>query len=81
MDAKAIIEFVELIETDYSTPKNVKDKLAEIKKILNEKGKDKAIKADKCISILEELDEDPNIEPFTRTNLWNLVSMLEQFKE
>ncbi|MEM2115588.1 MAG: UPF0147 family protein [Candidatus Woesearchaeota archaeon] len=81
MKPSEIIDFIDFLLTDSGTQTTVRETLREIKKILGEKGKDIGIQADKCITLLEELDEDPNIEPYTRTNLWNLVSMLEKLKE
>ncbi|MCK5468863.1 MAG: UPF0147 family protein, partial [Cyclobacteriaceae bacterium] len=34
-----------------------------------------------AISILDEVSNDTNIQPFTRTQIWNLVSLLEGFQE
>ena len=75
------IALVDMIENDFASPTNVKEKMKEIKKILQDKSVDIGIRANRCLNILEALDEDPNIEPFTRTNLWNLVSMLENLEE
>ncbi len=35
------------------------------------------LKKDKAIHLLDEVSEDPNIQPFVRTQIWSLVSMLE----
>ncbi len=77
VSVKEVLEEVEMIESDFETPSNVKQAMKKIKEILNNSSFDVAIKSDKCISLLEELQEDPNIEAFTRTNLWNLMSTLE----
>ena len=77
VSVKEVLEYVEMIESDFETSSNVKQMMRTVKNILNDKSFDLPIKVDKCISILEELQDDPNIETFTRTNLWNLMSSLE----
>lgn len=72
-----IVEFVDMIREDFATPSNVKEAMNQIKNILNDDSYDAAIKVDKCIDLIDALQEDPNIESFTRTNLWTLVSYLE----
>ncbi|MEA3515341.1 MAG: UPF0147 family protein [Nanoarchaeota archaeon] len=62
---------------DSSTPKNVCNKVGEVLSLLESDG-DMSINVSKALNILEELSDDINIESFTRTQLWNLVSLLEK---
>jgi uncharacterized protein (UPF0147 family) len=41
------------------------------------KPKDLKLKADKCIHDLDDISSDVNLQPFVRTQLWSVVSMLE----
>lgn len=67
----------EIIE-DPTLPKNIKSKLEEITVCLkNAKPKELRLKVDKCINDLDEISSDVNIQPFVRTQLWSIVSMLE----
>jgi uncharacterized protein (UPF0147 family) len=72
-----IVETLIELKEDGSVPKNVKLKINEIIDLLNS-NIDKSIKIDKVQHIFDELNDDSNIDSFTRTQLWNLVSMLER---
>lgn len=71
-----IIEYLEEMKGDSTVPKNVKIKMEEVITILS-KDSDLSIKKDKAVHIFEELDEDVNIDSFTRTQLWNIISLIE----
>ena len=62
---------------DPSTPKNVKCKINDIMVILNCKTHECSIKKNKIMCELDELTNDSNIQQFTRTQIWNVVSLLE----
>jgi hypothetical protein len=40
-----------------------------------------AVRAAQAINILDDISQDPNMPPYTRTRIWNIVSMLEVIKE
>lgn len=65
----------ELME-DSTVPKNVKARVEMTLKTFNENLED-AIKVSKALHQLEEITEDSNIQPYTRTQIWNVISMLE----
>ena len=72
---QAIFTLQEL-EQDTTTPKNVKTKIIATLRILNENG-ELSIKISKALHELEELTEDINVQSYTRTQLFNVVSLLE----
>ena len=65
------------LQEDSSTSKNVRSKIGEVLALLEADG-DMSINVSKALNVLEELSDDINIESFTRTQLWNLVSLLEK---
>jgi uncharacterized protein len=67
---------VEMIK-DQAIPKNVKLKLNSTLDALSDNSGDVSLRVNKALNELDELTEDINIESFTRTQLWNIVSMLE----
>ena len=71
----AVIKLNELKE-DTMTPKGLKDKLDEIIEILKNKDED-TIKINKALDILDEVSSENNIQPYIRTQIWNIVSILE----
>ena len=68
------------LDEDQTVPKNVKLKLKDTITILQEDNKDMAFRVDKALEWLDELCEDSNIPNYTKTQLWNLVSLLESLK-
>ena len=62
---------------DATVPKNVKLKLNSTLQALSDENEDVSLRINKALNELDELTDDINIESFTRTQLWNVVSMLE----
>ncbi|MBR9677463.1 hypothetical protein GOV04_04940 [Candidatus Woesearchaeota archaeon] len=71
-----VLEVIEEIELESTTPKNVRQALITLKSILTEE-KELSINVNKALSVLEELETDNNMQSYTRTQIWNLVSALE----
>ena len=73
---KVVVELKELLE-DTSVPKNVKESIERVIKILEENG-DMSLKINKALNGLDEIADDINMQSYTRTQIWNIVSMLEK---
>jgi len=72
-----IIVLLDLIINDRTVPKNIRKAAEDSKVILS--GNDAAeVKISSAIGILDEITNDPNMPMYTRTQIWNAVSMLEQ---
>jgi uncharacterized protein (UPF0147 family) len=74
---KDIIDELEMLKGDSSTPKNVKEKVNEIIEILKDKS-DKSMQVNKALHELDNIADDINLQPYTRTQIWNIVSLLEK---
>ncbi len=72
-----VIETLTELSEDSTIPRNVKAKFAEISFALKDK-KEISIKVNKALSDLDEIGDDVNLQPYTRTQIWNIVSMLEK---
>lgn len=72
-----IIEAINELQNDNTVPKNIKIKLQSIASILNGEEENMSIKVNKALDELEEISDDANIQSYTRTQLWNIVSLLE----
>ncbi len=70
-----IFVFDELLD-DSTVPKNIKAKISEMKQIV-ENDADNSIKINRILDDLEELSNDNNTPSYVRTQLWNIVSILE----
>ena len=73
---KEVVSALNEMINDNTVPKNVKSKLQATIAALNEEAEE-SIRINKALNELDELTDDVNIEPYTRTQLWNVVSMLE----
>jgi len=62
-------------------PRNIRNMILEAKNSLNDKKLESAVKISNAISILDEVSNDPNIPVYARTQIWNIVSMLEVANE
>ena len=70
-----ILALQELIE-DNTVPKNVRNKVEGIIQILKEET-DIQIGINKALQELDEISDDTNIQAYTRTQIWNIASLLE----
>jgi len=74
---KSAVESLTQIQEDVSVPKNVRIKIENAMLALQDGQINLKVKIDKSLQELDSLDEDPNIPVYTRTQIWNIVSLLE----
>ncbi|MEK6867912.1 MAG: UPF0147 family protein [Nanoarchaeota archaeon] len=72
-----IIESLQEIATDSAVPRNVKERVVKIIEVLKHESEDILLRKDKALSELDEVVEDTNLQAYTRTQIWNVVSVLE----
>ncbi|MBI2147724.1 UPF0147 family protein [Candidatus Woesearchaeota archaeon] len=71
-----VMEAVGELQDDATLPRNIKIKLDIISEILH-KETELSLKVNKALDELDSISDDTNIQPYTRTQIWNIVSMLE----
>ena len=73
-----VIEALEELLSDNTVPRNIKARVDTVIKTLGEGNDDEmSMKVNKALSDLDEISDDANIQAFTRTQIWNIASMLE----
>ena len=72
-----ILEALKDFAGDSTVPRNVKTKIEGIISLLKGSDGDLSLKINKALSELDEISEDPNLQSYTRTQIWNLASLLE----
>lgn len=79
MDEKlvTVITLLRELEDDNSVPKNIKNKISLTIKDLEKSTEETSIKVSRALHVLEELTDDNNMQAYTRTQLFNIVSALE----
>ena len=75
-DIQDAVEALEELRTDTTVPKNIKQKIIDIIASLRE-DKEISIKINRALNELDEISDNNNIQPYTRTQIWNIVSILE----
>ncbi len=73
------VSALEELKNDSTVPKNIKSKIEMIIASLNEK-KEIPIRINKALDELDEISDNNNIQPYTRTQIWNIVSLLESIE-
>ena len=77
MDIETIKKLLDEINEDRSVPRNIRTSVQEAKDSLNDVSQDLEIRISNAISVLDGISNDPNLPIYTRTQIWNVVSMLE----
>lgn len=76
-----IVKLLTQIVEDRTVPRNIRAAAEEAKKDLTERTENGwDIRLSSAISVLDEIINDPNMPMYTRTQIWNIVSMLEAVK-
>lgn len=70
------IEALEDLNSDNTVPKNIKTKIDDIVSALKEET-ELSIRLNRALNDLDEISDNSNIQPYTRTQIWNIVSILE----
>lgn len=78
---KDIVASISELREDATVPKNVKEKVQAVIETLNDEKAELSMRIDKALQILDDIAEDSNLQSYTRTQVWNLVSMLEKVTE
>ncbi|MEA2037667.1 MAG: UPF0147 family protein [Nanoarchaeota archaeon] len=74
---KETIDTLEGLVLDPNIPKNIKAKIQNIIQILKEDS-ELPIKINKALNDLDEISNEANLEQYIRTQIWNVVSILEK---
>jgi len=69
------------VSEDTTTPRNIRRAAKNSTKVLQTAEYTPAVRASNAISTLDEILQDPNMPPYTRVKLWNVMSLLEAIKD
>jgi uncharacterized protein (UPF0147 family) len=78
---KQAVSVLGLVSEDATTPRNIRRAAKESIDTLQSAQYTLAVRASNAISILDEILQDPNMPPYTRVKLWNVMSFLEAIKD
>ena len=69
------------VSEDTTTPRNIRRAAKQSIEALQLTQHTLAVRASNAVSILDEILQDPNMPPYTRVRLWNVMSLLEAIKD
>lgn len=69
------------VSQDTTTPRNIRRAAKDAADALNMSEHTIGVRASNAISILDEISQDPNMPPYTRVKIWNVVSLIEAIKD
>ncbi len=81
MELESINKLMDEIADDRTVPRNIRTMIEQAKSDLNNEKSDWAVRINAAVSILDEVSNDPNIPTYARTQIWNIVSLLEVLNE
>ena len=76
--AKVILS---VISEDNTTPRNIRRAAKQALDALTVTADSYGFRAAQAVNILDDISQDPNMPQYTRTRIWNVVSILEIVKE
>ena len=76
-----VIPLIEQIANDRTVPRNIRARCDESIRILQNEKEDVAVRVNTVISNMDGISNDPNIPMYTRTQVWNIVSILESIQK
>jgi len=78
---KQALSILGQISEDTTTPRNIRRAAKESMDTLQIMEYTPAVRSSNAISRLDEILQDPNMPPYTRVKLWNVMSLLEAIKD
>ena len=78
---KEAMNVLGMVSEDTTTPRNIRRAAKQAITSLQVVDDTPAVRAANAISVLDEILQDPNMPPYTRVKLWNVMSLLEAIKD
>ena len=74
-------QILNMIADDNTTPRNIRRTAKGAADMLDDPSLSIAARAANSISVLEEISQDPNMPMYSRTRIWNAISVLEGIRD
>jgi uncharacterized protein (UPF0147 family) len=75
------VAVLDAVSEDTTTPRNIRRAAKHSIEALHAGQYSLAVRASNAISLMDEILQDPNMPPYTRVKLWNVMSILEAIKD
>ena len=74
-------QILNMIADDNTTPRNIRRTAKNAADMLDDEVLSIAARAANAIAVLEEISQDPNMPMYSRTRIWNAISVLEGIRD
>ncbi|MCJ7731822.1 UPF0147 family protein [Candidatus Bathyarchaeota archaeon] len=74
-------QILNMIADDNTTPRNIRRTAKNAADMLDDPNLTIAARAANSISVLEDISQDPNMPMYSRTRIWNAISVLEGIRD
>jgi len=78
---KQALQVLSEVSEDSTTPRNIRRVAKDVMNALQSTEYTAAMKASNAVALLDEILQDPNMPPYTRVKLWNVMSFIEAIKD
>ena len=78
---KQAVFILSQVAEDNTTPRNIRRSAKGAMETIESSDYSLGIRASNAISILDEILQDPNMPPYSRVKLWNVMSIIEAIKD
>jgi uncharacterized protein (UPF0147 family) len=75
------MSILNMIADDNTTPRNIRRTAKQAADMLLDQNLSVAARAANAIAILEDISQDPNMPMYSRTRIWNAISVLEGIRD
>lgn len=69
------------VADDNTTPRNIRRTAKQAGDMLLDESLSMAARAANAIDVLDQISQDPNMPMYTRTRIWNIISVLEGIRD
>jgi len=69
------------VADDNTTPRNIRRTAKQASDMLLDESLSLAARAANAIDVLDQISQDPNMPMYTRTRIWNVISVLEGIRD
>ncbi len=69
------------VAEDNTTPRNIRRTAKQASDMLLDESLSLAARAANAIDVLDQISQDPNMPMYTRTRIWNVISILEGIRD
>jgi uncharacterized protein (UPF0147 family) len=75
------VAVLDAVSEDSTTPRNIRRAAKNAIESLRTTQYSMAVRASNAVSMMDEILQDPNMPPYTRVKMWNVMSILEAIKD